>query len=566
LGTVISALEQMNRSTERDFLAITEKLAGFSSSARAISSGTRELLDSIAGERGKSACQALLAVLKSASEMSRQANAAAKLAELREYVARIRRSLLGFERVGPSFHVMATLAQIETAHLGSAGLEVGHLADEFRSAARDIRSHVDEIVQGATALEGRIEAALEKASAFDAQSLKALPNLIGTARGSLQEFSARREQSAASANRVATESELFGKAIADIVSSIQIHDITRQQVEHVVDSLRQLGLDASRSGSPRRPPAGAATIIELQLAQLENAAAAFVDAMQQLDQRLVSVADQVGAMAAETGALLGTSESDEEASFFSRMESWFRAIADTAAGCTSLEENTRGALVELQHTLEVLQNSTIDIHAVELRLRWLTINAAISAAHIGTPGAPLESVAAAMRQLLAECEESSGATDDAIHSVIEVVRSAVENSIRLETAAGNTVFDQLRIEIRELHQLSQGATERTREIVQIASRLSTEVADLRASASAEGLFTSAIENCARVLRRIKDQIGCEEAPVDRSALVRFEQQYTMSAEREIHQAVVSLSERPLMPSAEVAPAEAAEFGDNVELF
>jgi hypothetical protein len=54
----------------------------------------------------------------------------------------------------------------------------------------------------------------------------------------------------------------------------------------------------------------------------------------------------------------------------------------------------------------------------------------------------------------------------------------------------------------------------------------------------------------------------EEGPLDRSALVRLEQQYTMRAEREIHEAVVSSSEPPATPM----PAVAAELGNNVELF
>jgi len=566
LNTVIAELEQMNRSTERDFLAITEKLAGFSSSAREISSGTRDLLDSIGGEKGKSACQALLAVLEIARDMLRQANAAAGLAESRQSVARIRRSLAGFERVGPSFQVMATLAQIETAHLGSAGLEVDHLADDFRSAGRDIRSHVDCILDGAAGLERRIEAALGETSAFDAQGLQALPHLIETTQRGLGEFAARREQSAAGAKRVAAQSDSCGRAIADIVAAIQVHDITRQQVEHVVDSLRQLARDASGNGSSSRPPAGSAAAIELQLAQLANAETVFVDGMRQMDRRLATVADQISAMAAETGTLLGAGDSGDESTFFSRMESSFRAIADTAAGCHQIEERTRGALAGLQHTLEALRKSIREIHTVENRLRWLAINAAISAAHIGIAGEPLEAVAGAMRELLAECEKSSVTTEDTIHSMIDVVRSAAGSSVHLETAAGEAAFDQLQIEIRDLRSLSRKAAQRTADIAQIASRLSSEVAALRGSVSAEGLFTSAIENCSRVLRRVRTQMAADDGPVDRSALTRFEQQYTMHAEREIHVAVLHASQPPATPARAAPPAAGAEFGDNVELF
>ncbi len=566
LDVVVSELERMSHRTEGDFLAITQKLAGFSSSARAISSGACGLVDAVAGEKAEGASQALVAVLNSARSMFKAANEASRLAEMRESVARIRRSLRAFERVGPSFQTMAALAQIETARLGSSGPDVIHLAAEFRSAGGDIRCHVDHILEGAKALERRIETAIRETSMFDAQSLRALPSLIETAECGVQELSAQRERSAATASRVAEKSELFSRAIADIVAFIQVHDITRQQVEHVADSLRQIRLEGSKARGSSRPPDGTAAVISLQLAQLANAKTAFVGAMHELGQRLVTVSEQGSEMAALTRDLLGSPGGcgSDDHSFFSRIESSFRAIADAASGCREIEERTRGAALELERALEVLEDSTREIHSVELRLRRLAINAAISAAHIGTAGEPLAIVAGAMRSLSAECEESSAATDLAIQSILDLVRSKAGGPEHRDVAPRRVVSDQLQVEIQGLQRVSREATERSSEIAQIAARLCSEVADLRGSVSAGSLFQSTIERCSEALGRIRTRNPGDGARVDSHALHRFEELYTMRAEREIHEGVVQPADALAIPLGGEVTHE--EFGENVELF
>jgi hypothetical protein len=150
------------------------------------------------------------------------------------------------------------------------------------------------------------------------------------------------------------------------------------------------------------------------------------------------------------------------------------------------------------------------------------------------------------------------------------VASAVENPAVLETADGVGLLHQLRIEIDELHSVNQHATEWMTEIAEIAAGLSADVARLRASISAERVFAPAVEHCCDVLRRLKARIIVEAGPVERSALLGFEQQYTMRAEREVHEAVLKSAEpargTPSARAQTAAPVTTPDFGENVELF
>jgi hypothetical protein len=565
LRTVIEDLDRMSRSTEADFLAITEKLTGILAAARAISGQTREMAGSLAGDSGEGACQALMSVLEDARHMEQYAAAMNRFVGIRDEANRIRVSLSGLQRVGPSFHAVATLAKIETAHLGAGGRDLGHLAEAFQSAGTEIQSRVEHILGGATALENRVESTLAEASEFDRRVLATLPALLAAADQGLATFRARQQEAAATISRVAAESEVVAKAIGDIVTFLQFHDITRQQLQHVMDALEQLTADSSSREGLRQSKAKTSAVIDLQLAQLANASAAFEDAIRQMDERLGVAAGQVKRMVEEGGPLAGGAESGESG-FYAQMESCLRAVTQAAAGCKSLEQQTQAALAEFGTTLEALRLSASEVKVVELRLFWLAINAAISAAHIGLAGEPLETVADGLRRLVAECDSSSSEAEASIDSIAAAVRSATEDLPGPGVTVGDTLLEQLRARIDDLHDGNEQATVRKGEIARMAFDLSAEVDILRSNLSAGRVFTATIQSCTQALRRIQAQSAGTEASPQTEALKELRQHYTMQAEREIHDAVAAVDTSEAEAVLRAAQPAGGEFGDNVELF
>jgi hypothetical protein len=69
IGRVLKDLEDLNRSTERDFLAVGEKLIEFRSIARQIASDMEALTELISGEHGRQASEALHRMLDHSREL-----------------------------------------------------------------------------------------------------------------------------------------------------------------------------------------------------------------------------------------------------------------------------------------------------------------------------------------------------------------------------------------------------------------------------------------------------------------------------------------------------------------
>jgi len=93
---VIKELENLNGSTERDFLAVGEKLMAFRAMARQIASDMAALTELISGEHGRQASRALTGILEQAKAIdARIERSGQSLGEVRDLSGRIRQAFVG---------------------------------------------------------------------------------------------------------------------------------------------------------------------------------------------------------------------------------------------------------------------------------------------------------------------------------------------------------------------------------------------------------------------------------------------------------------------------------------
>jgi hypothetical protein len=141
IDQVIRDLEGLNGSTERDFLAVGEKLMDFSSTARQIASDMAALGELISGEQGRNVSAALTRILERAREMDvgiEQSGHA--LEDVHELSARIRTAFAGIGNTVATFRTLCTLTRIETSRLGDTGGDFGDLAAEVRPLSESIQT------------------------------------------------------------------------------------------------------------------------------------------------------------------------------------------------------------------------------------------------------------------------------------------------------------------------------------------------------------------------------------------------------------------------------------------
>jgi hypothetical protein len=591
LTQVIKHLETLNSSTERDFLAVGEKLMQFRLTARQIQSDMAAVVELISGDQARNASHALTGMLEHSQAMeARIERSERELASVRDLSTGLRRAFSGLPNMVSMFRTLCTLTRIETSRLGSSGADLGHLAAEIRPLSESIQTSGEGVLEASLRLDEKTQSALRSGAELRATQLKQMPALIASGTASLRLLEERRQLAIQSSERQAAEYVAACEAFDDLVGSIQFHDITRQQVEHVIETLREVRTTWTGAGAGARSLAPAAqAILPLQCSQLAEAALSFVASVERIDGDLESIGTRVGKASEAVQALMGFSASDPRAndapgqvqdSFFVKMEGDFSAILEKLATCTAAQADMDSTTASLADTIARMRESVDEIRGTEIRIQRISTNATIGATHIGAPGVALNKIAEAMQRMALESNantEGVAATLDGMSLAAGRVAVSAVAGLGAQTRSNETmssqVADEMRATVRELHSSKELSQSRVNEIATLGARLAAEIGALRGSLSVRSMFAAAVERARQELEGIAEQAR-QLSPQDTGAdhkrhLERFAQSYTMQRQREIHDSVVQGTALPLASAAPV-PSQVTsgdgDLGDNVELF
>jgi hypothetical protein len=558
LEQVISDLENLNRRTERDFLTIGGKLMEFLTAARQASADMAALGELISGGNGSRASQVLTRVL----EQSRQAETRSEtgnlvLAGVCESTGEIGRKLRGFRRTVSVFRVLGSLTRVETARLDHAGAEFASLAEDVHALTQRIESSGQGILDASTTLHVSMQAALDKITDLRASELKELPALIADVMASLDTFRDRRQRANEASARQVDEYAKVSAAIGDLITALQFHDITRQQIEHVADALRRICSEAQPN---------ARVVLKLQCSQLSSAEQLFAASVDRIGQDLASIAERVGGMADASQTLLGSSANEHE-SFFLQIEGRFTAILRIAGACAQAESETGATLAGLEETVRRMRESVDDVRQIESRIRRIAINAMIRVLEIGAQGNALNVIAETMQNL---ARDSSTVTTE-VTGALDTITNAANRLSRINERSDTDTLSEMRDAISEVHSSNENSFRRLNQITALSSRLSEEIQSVRGGFSAGTVFAETIGRARRALEEFGGRAGLAGEDLEASAEHHLDDlavRYTTDAEREVHAALISGSTAsPASPVVRPAPPGGEdELGDNVELF
>src|SRR5258708_37986474 len=305
---------------------------------------------------------------------------------------------------------------------------------------------------------------MRSVSELRVRQLKELPGLIEGVIGGLRAFEERRQRAAESSARQAADYEALCDAAGSVVRSVQLHDITRQQIEHVAEALRQLR-SACEGGRGSLPP-DARAILALQSSQLCGAAGVFASSVGRMERDLEGMARRVQGMAEAGRTLMGISD-DEHESFFLRMEDHFTAILKMLGICTTGQAEMESTAANLAETINRMRASVAEVRGIEIRIQRIATNATIRATHIGTRGDALNVIAEVMHRLAldsnANTEIVAGTLDAMTNAASRVSGRSVD--VTPDARAGaNEVIDEIRRSVVELHSSNESSFSRVHQI------------------------------------------------------------------------------------------------------
>jgi hypothetical protein len=534
IGRVIAALEELNRTTEADFLSVGGKLMQFLSASKNLHADIAGLASLVSGDDAQRACGALDSVRRYAREMERRSEQSGRaLSTLRAGADRIRRAFSTFGKIAVSFRITAILARMEAAWLTNSEQNLKNLADDVRSSSDSIGACADQVLDAAAEFDSRIASALPAVARFEAIRLRDLPRLLAEVDADVQVFQERRREAEKTSASLAVALEAVTRDLGALAGALQFHDITRQQLEHVVEALRELPRDNSERGLSSR--AGAP--IRLQKAQIESAATAFAASTRKVDRDLDAIAEQVAEMAGAAPGIAGGKGTGDDASFWVEIQHRFSGVAQAVSELESLEGGTLATVADLRRTTGGLDEVVDKVRAIERQLGHISINAVISASHIGPQGEALKVIADAIRDLRGESAERSGAAKEALASIGEAIvvlnasgsREAGENS-------GAALAADLNAGAASLRGASESAAGAAVKVARCADALCSDLKKARRDFTVGRTFAEAAERCCAALDGIAEEIdpGGGSVADMRALSAKIEDRYTMQSERDVH--------------------------------
>jgi hypothetical protein len=425
-----------------------------------------------------------------------------------------------------------------------------------------------------------IEAVLRDVSALQQGQTQDLPQLIADSQASLSSFRDRQTKTYDASLRLAALYRLISEGFRKLIVSVQSHDITRQQVEHVIEALRLFCAEsqpAPLDGDGSADSGRSTVALALQSMQLADAGRTFAVSVAAILGSLDDIATHVLQMADESRTL-STVFDDERDSFFFDMEQGCTTMAAGLSQCGTAQSAIQAAGGSLVATIGRMRGPLEEIRSIEAQMRRMAMNARISAFHLGASGHVLGVLAGLVQELATECGGRSTLLATTLGSMSRVVAhlsATSEATTAIEKGTDAVHAGEMREAVAAMHASRQQSAAQITRIVERGANLREQLLAAQAGFGVGALFADTVTRVRNTLDAIVDQqrAGMSRDRLDASEreLTALAARYTMQAERDVHEGMIGarVAEPPVFTReapADAIPGASDPFGENVEFF
>ena len=622
-------LENLGKSTEAEFLAIGEELAAFHRHSAEISKISTSVAQRMSGEEIATVIHGFGDVVARIQQLQGESRQnAATLGEVLQTLARLNHQLSSFRETVRTLRVLCVSTRIESARFGQRDIGFNGLADEVEKLAVVIEEKTSHLLKRSESLSHVIGEVLVRVSELETTQHAQAEVILGKTMASLEALSTKHASSATGVHGISSRYEAISRNIGQIVSSMQIHDITRQRIEHATEALDGIaaqkqnlltvspeaatdeqtiksGATGGRGGFwrgwPRRrshvcgdgsdlPTAG--DICGIQAAQLRHARDLLVAEVESIIENLAQVAGHVAEMSQEMDKMVGTEKAAGQ-SFLSEIETGFSTVMSALSAYGVANRELSSVMNSVGGTLQDMSAYSGDIEGIGAQIRLIALNAIVKASHMGLEGASLAVLAEAIHNLSVETCERTGTVGETLRLVLSASESLCADIVGDGDGSATEVArlsETLRALLDSLHGVNQDVGVQLTRINEDGRSLSEGI---QKTISGVDVHRRVEEVLSEVIAELEEIVGLSSlrrsAEVEAQSTERvkaLEAAYTMQGERHVHQSVISarsstggktappLLDRSIPEGTEVtgkADGKAnddpeGDLGDNVELF
>lgn len=533
---------------EPTFLALGNSLQEYSMQASQLAETTESLVARTSAEAMESFREELHQELDKMTALWSKAASDQNVRELitiLETVETLSKTIDEYRRVVRALSMLGISTRIESARLGAEGRGFTTLADDVEKLAKRIVEYSGQVMGKVDDLSSMVTNALDQTDAMRARQAASSRTIESNIRTNLDALVQMASKSAELSHSLGPLSHDIASSIGEAVASVQFHDITRQQVEHVEESLLEIRhlIDEDRYKKLDDPDTlrdligFIGDVCGLQHSQLVNASNSFCNAVESLKRHLAAIAQNVfrleGNASAITASESGGSALDAIEAGLGEVMPAMNEFAEQGEAIGSIMVRVADTVNEMSHFLE-------DIEEVGSEIELISLNASVKAAHTGEKGKALGVLASSIQQLSQQAGSLTGSVTDILGRIGASSDNLKSNAEAfMDTSQVTEMVDNIQeilVGIRTMDKETDALFETIREQ---GSELGSSIETLNREMTFHDEVASELNTASDLLVALRNE-ATDIVPHDKDEsrperLDKMLARYTMEAERLIHQ-------------------------------
>lgn len=589
LSRISSELSRVIAGRENEFLEIGQGVQDLYYRSRDLSATALELGEKASGSALKEAMEELDSSLKEIQGQSEDTNLEKTMnrcSDLGVAVGKLHKEMQHFRPMLKHLRVLAMSIRIESARMGEQGRHFVTLAQEVENLGYKTEEYSRDATERIRGLQNEVQSLqVSVNSAHNLHSREITPLLEGVHEKSrqLQEMQKSSERLSGS---IAGRAESIKEMVGEIISSVQFHDITRQQVEHVYQSLDE-ARDVFQGEQKEEDQVQdmirwLGDVCSLQSRQLESTRSGLGKAMDSIRQSLGGIGEYVQEQEADMQGFTGL-DSGSGQGMLAGLEQDASSLIPILEKSTSGFEDVIRRLESMSSDLEGMQSLMDTLEDIGEEIALIALNASVKSAHTGEGGKPLGVLAGAIHRLSGDTKNVVASVSGVLEEILSVAgdfsshaekaRAGSQNEARLCSILGQVVNRMSGVNT-EVTALNRNLREETSKLLKLSTKIQKKL-DMQFEVQEE--ISAIIKDLQEVEQQIQEHVPPVESGERYSQrLSNILHRYTMESERSVYRDFTGQGQEEQGHGQEAAEAHEPElftdtegedeFGDNVELF
>ncbi len=584
------SLRELAGRTESEFLSIGGNLQGFHQRAGEITDLASGIARTASAEGTGAASVELQRLLdRMEAYLSRSGEDTSRVAvilgEIKELLGKVEEPLEGFRKVIRILRIQGISTRIESARLtGEDGGGFDTVADHVEKLARMVEEKIMALSDQKAALDTLISTRLAAVRNLRTRQQGQSQAILAETRKSIEFLATAHDNCSGASGAVASRAEGVSRNIAEVVMSMQFHDITRQQIEHVTEAIEEL----LPENNPKRGFDGAAGLCALQSAHLSHAREALLSAVGRIRENLRGISRNVADLSGDAKKMSGVLDRAGH-SFLSDLEDELGRVTGSLGEAADASRELSEVMLVVSGTVGDMMGFVDEVERFGSEIELIALNASIKATRSGTRVDALRVLAESIQMLSKDAHRHAGAVSKGLRAIFEQtdrLKSGTGAASGGQPDGGSGEVEEIRAALSavmcDLHgvneQLGSSLTRLDDATAALSADIEASVIGITAHEIVDELIGGVLETLGRIAGQAGSTLSKRGGASSDDRFDELEQRYTMEQEREVHRAISGKAAMPgpkaPSPAAadpeifqETPPAESGDsLGDNVELF